>query len=282
MAARHALRLAVLALGGTLALACAPAIALANTVSSSNWSGYAAHRAGVSFRRVSGSWTQPAASCSTTGRTYSSFWVGLGGFSTTAGGLEQIGSELDCNVFGQQHSSVWYELVPAPSRHIRMTVRPGDQISASVTVAGDRVSFRLVDVTRGESFARRLTTRSIDVTAADWITEAPSTCEGSGSCQTLPLTDFGSAHFTGDRAQTVSGHGGAISDPAWSRTRLVLSQSPSPFTGLDTRRTSTPTTLQRGRAFVVHYGEAALVPALRLAAADAQGAPTVEPGGARH
>jgi hypothetical protein len=282
MPARLALRLAVLALGGTAALACAPTGALANTVSSSNWSGYAAHRAGVSFRRVSGSWTQPAASCGAAGKTYSSFWVGLGGFSTTAGGLEQIGSELDCNVFGQQHSSVWYELVPAPSRHIGMTVRPGDRMRASVTVAGDRVSFRLVDATSNESFAKRLTTRSIDVTAADWITEAPSTCDGSGSCQTLPLTDFGSAHFSADSAQTVSGHGGAISDPAWGRTRLVLSQTPAPFTGLDTRRTSTPTTLERGNAFAVHYGQAALAPALRLAAADALGPPTVQPGGARH
>src|SRR6516225_2927668 len=134
MPARLALRLAVLALGGTVALACAPTGALANTVSSSNWSGYAAHRAGVSFRRVSGSWTQPSASCTTAGSTYSSFWVGLGGFSTAAGGLEQLGTELDCNVFGQQCSQAWYELVPAPSRHISMTVKPGDRMSASVIV----------------------------------------------------------------------------------------------------------------------------------------------------
>lgn len=273
----------MLALGGVVALAVAPAGALADTASSSNWSGYAAHSAGVRFRRVSASWTQPAASCTSAGRTFSSFWVGLGGFSGTAGGLEQIGTELDCNVFGQQRSSAWYELVPAPSRHIRMTVRPGDRMSARVIVVGDRVSFRLVDATRRETFAKRFTTRSIDVSAADWITEAPSTCDASGSCQTLPLTNYGSATFTRAQARTIFGHSGAIADSAWTHTRLVLSQRPSPFTGVSTRRTSTPTTLSgAGDSFAVHYGQSGLAPAARLAAADAQASPTVQPGGARH
>jgi hypothetical protein len=276
------LRLAALVLGAAVTLATAPAGALANTATSSNWSGYAAHRSGVRFRRVSGSWTQPSAACTSSGKTFSSFWVGLGGFSGTSGGLEQIGSELDCNLFGQQQSSLWYELVPAPSRHIHMMVKPGDSMRASVTVTGNRVFFRLVDSTRGEQFTKRLTTRSIDLGAAEWITEAPSTCDSSGSCQTLPLTDYGSAHFTRARAQTVSGHNGRISDPGWDNTRLVLSQSPSPFTGMQSKRTSTPGTLGAGgSSFVVHYGQSALLPAVRLAAADARGSLAVQPGGIR-
>lgn len=283
MSVRHALRVAVLAVGGSVAIACTAGSALADTASSTNWSGYAAHRPGVNFRRVSGSWTEPTASCTSGRNGYSSFWVGLGGFAGTSNGLEQIGTELDCDVFGRQHSSAWYELVPAPSRHISLSVKPGDRIRASVTVVGGRVTFRLSDATRGESFFRQLTTQSIDVTAADWIAEAPSTCDGSGFCQTLPLADFGSAHFTGASAQTTSRHQGAISDQAWNRTRLLLSQSPSASTGLDAQRTSTPSTLQGGgSAFVVHYGQSALVPAVRLAAVDSAAALTVQPGGARN
>jgi hypothetical protein len=282
MSARRVLRLAAMLVGGSAALACAPAGALANTVASSNWSGYAVHRTGLKFRRVSGSWTQPRATCPSHERTYSSFWVGVGGFSTSAKGLEQIGSELDCNAAGQQRSAVWYELVPAPSRHITMTVKPGDRLNASVTVVGNRVSFRLVDATRGETFSKQLSTRSIDLTSADWITEAPSTCDGFGSCQTLPLTDYGSAHFTKTRAETIAGHSGAITNSAWDTTRLVLSQSSSSLASLDTRRTSTPTSLQEsGNAFVVHYGQSSIAPAVRLAAADARAALTLQPGGAR-
>jgi hypothetical protein len=53
-------RAVVLAAGVSLALAAAPA-ALADTSQSSNWAGYAVHRSGVSFRTVSGTWTQPHA-----------------------------------------------------------------------------------------------------------------------------------------------------------------------------------------------------------------------------
>ncbi len=199
----------------------APA-ALADTSTSANWSGYAVHHAGISFRKVSASWKQPSAAC-TPGRTaYSAYWVGLGGYNPSSTALEQIGTETDCNVYGNPVVSAWYELVPAPSTPIRMTVRAGDTINASVTVVGHRATVVVDDLTRRTRFARTLTTSSIDVSSAEWIVEAPSECINISTCETLPLADFGIAHFTGAQAQGSKGHVGTISPAPWSNTKIVL------------------------------------------------------------
>jgi hypothetical protein len=79
-----------------------PSTAAANTITSHNWSGYAVHRSGVEFRTVVASWRQPAGSCTPGNRSYSAFWVGIGGYSLTARALEQIGTELDCENDGTE------------------------------------------------------------------------------------------------------------------------------------------------------------------------------------
>jgi hypothetical protein len=62
-----------------------PAIAGAATSPSSNWAGYAVASADVTapvaYTSVSGSWVEPAASCSASPASFSAFWVGLGGVS---------------------------------------------------------------------------------------------------------------------------------------------------------------------------------------------------------
>jgi hypothetical protein len=141
---------------------------------------------------------------------------------------------------------------------------------------------RLIDQTRHETFSKQLSTQSIDVTSADWIAEAPSTCNGAGFCRTLPLANFGAANFTASSAETAAGQLGAISSPLWNHTRIVLAQGASPFTGLDTRRSATPSTLQSGgTGFVVHYKQSQVVGfgAARASAAGTTG--VVQPGGAR-
>jgi hypothetical protein len=203
-------------------LAIAAPSALADTASSSNWAGYAVHRAGIRFTRVSGAWRQPTATCTTGRQTYSALWVGLGGFSESSNSLEQIGSEVDCTASGQVSSSVWYELVPAPSRPIRMRVRPGDELLASVTVSGTRVAMLLDDDSTHRSFRRTFQMSAPDVSAAEWIIEAPSECVSQSTCQTLPLANFGSATFASAQAQAVGGHAGTISDPFWDQTQIKL------------------------------------------------------------
>ena len=131
---------------GAAALCSAPA-ALAQATSSSNWAGYAVHRPGVSFRQVSGTWTQPGASCIAGQSSYSAAWVGIGGYKPTSSALEQIGTEVNCTQSGKAVSTAWYELVPAPSKTVSLAVHPGDVMHAAVTVVGHQVTLDLEDLT---------------------------------------------------------------------------------------------------------------------------------------
>jgi hypothetical protein len=213
--------------GGLAALAVAlPAAADASTLISDNWSGYVARTSTKvrSFRSVSGAWTVPTATC-TTGRTaYSAVWVGLGGYRTNATGLEQIGTEADCSSVGAAHYSAWLELLPAASRSIHMAVRPGNEIKASVTVIRHDATLRISDVTTGASYSRTARLTSRDVSSADWIVEAPSTCSTSGSCHTLSLADFGTVTFTSATA-TAAGVTRPLQSGTWPTTELLLQQS---------------------------------------------------------
>lgn len=242
------------------ALVAAPP-ALANTTKSTNWAGYAVHRTGESFRQVSGSWIQPTAACVAGRPTYSSAWVGLGGYSPTAGALEQIGTELDCNGAGQVVSSAWYELVPAPSRTIKLAVQPGDAMHASVSVTGRRVVVELDDLTSHHRFRKTLHTDAIDISSAEWIVEAPSQCISQFSCQALPLANFGSVAFTSATAVASDGTAGAISSSAWTRTKIKLTAGSQALivsrSSSDTAGTAAPSALQGdGSAFDVTYATA--------------------------
>src|SRR3954452_21881383 len=119
------------------ALAALPALSsarAATTETSSNWAGYAVRKSGVTFRHVTATWTQRAVDCSTSsGRSYSAYCVGLGGFSQTSQALEQIGTDADCTSAGSAKYIAWYELVPSASVNISsLTIHPGDRMSASV------------------------------------------------------------------------------------------------------------------------------------------------------
>jgi hypothetical protein len=210
---------------GVLATAGAPvafASSAASNDRSSNWAGYAIHRAGISFTEVAGYWRQPRAACTPGHRTYSAYWVGLGGYALHSTALEQIGTELDCTASGRLQSSAWYELVPAPSKTIRFAVHPGDILSASVTVTGHQAQFVLQDGTTGKTYRKALPAPDVDLSSAEWIVEAPSDCVSANACQTLPLANFGSAAFGLTFAKTASGQIGSISDPEWRYSKISL------------------------------------------------------------
>jgi Peptidase A4 family len=214
-------RLALLA-SLAVALLGAPAAAEAATTTSSNWAGYAVSKPGVKFRRVAATWVMPTATCSATGRRrYSAAWLGLGGYHTTSNALEQIGTEADCTAKGTPSYSAWYELVPDDPVDIDLTIKPGETVSASVTVSGHTVKLYLANRTRGTVFTKQLTADRIDVTSAEWIVEAPSACYGD-RCETLPLANFGSTSFANAKATSTTGHQGTISDRAWSATSIAL------------------------------------------------------------
>ena len=239
-----------------LSLVAAPA-ALADSSESSNWAGYAVHHSHVNFKKVLGTWTQPTATCTPGQPTYSSVWVGIGGYSVSSQALEQIGTEADCTAGGQESSTAWYELVPAASQAVRIPVSAGDHIRASVAIAGRQVTLALTDLTRHRSFTKRLHASQLDTTSAEWIVEAPSVCSSS-ACQTLPLADFGSTGFTAASAQTTTGHGGTIDDRRWTTTKITLAEGGRHFISGNGPAapfaTATPSSLTaRDSAFTVTY-----------------------------
>ena len=259
----------VIALIAAIVAVMAPA-ALADATNSSNWAGYAVHKPGVSFRTVTGTWRQPNAKCTPGVQTYSAFWVGLGGFSLTAPALEQTGTEIDCSISGKVVSTAWYELVPAASVPIRLTVHPGDLMRAAVTVTGRQVVISLDDLTRHSGFKKKLNADVIDVSSAEWIAEAPSQCVSSDSCQTLPLADFAPTRFDSARVRASTGHFGSISDRTWSWTKIRLTPGGRRFaayrgSGPASGAASPSSLLAGGRSFSVSW-----------ALASAQGNPFVQ------
>ena len=199
----------------------APTVRYANATST-NWSGYIASGSGQSFSDVRGSWVQPAVTCTARSTTFSSFWVGLGGASSSANGLEQIGTDSDCRN-GSPVYSAWYELIPAPSVAVPLTVSPGDTMNAEVTVAGTQVTLTLTDATTAQTFTTTVTVATPDTSSAEWIAEAPSECVGASTmnCRVQPLASFGTASFSSASA-TANGDTGVISDAAWTGTPVDL------------------------------------------------------------
>jgi hypothetical protein len=247
-----------------VALCCAPA-ALAKTTTSSNWAGYAVQRPGVTYKQVSGTWTQPSASCVAGQPSYSAVWVGIGGFKPTSAALEQIGTEVDCDPAGNAVSSAWYELVPAASKTISLAVAPGDVMHATVTVVGHQVTVVLQNLTSHRTFRRSLYAPSIDASSAEWIVEAPSECLSQFACHALPLADFGSVTFASARAVSTTGTTGSIAAHGWWRTKIELSPGAQRFIvdrqKSDTGGSATPSALSSdGSEFDVTYSSVAVPP----------------------
>jgi hypothetical protein len=277
----RSLMLRSLLVAGALALFGAP---VAEASTSTNWSGYVAH--GVRFSRVTALWTQPKATCTPGNPAYSAAWVGLGGYSLTSKALEQVGTEADCNASGQEISSAWYELVPAPSRELRMIVNPGDVMAGRVTVVGDRVTVTLTDRTRHKTFTKTVTDSTLDVTSADWIVEAPSQCGSNGfQCTPLALADFGSETFARARAETASGKSGSISSGPWRTEVITLSPHASGNTDASSggagQGQSSPSGLTNaGTSFSLTYSPIT-PPAAQPQPAYTANAAALQPGGAR-
>jgi len=196
-----------------------------DAASSSNWAGYglspALGGAVTSFTNVVGTWVQPAVTCTAGTPSYSAFWVGLGGMTQESTSLEQIGTESNCTAAGTAVYDAWYEILPAPPVPLKIAVAPGDKMSAAVTVTGHIVRMRLRNLTRHTVVNKKLTRAAPDLTSAEWVAEAPSSCSRDGRCTVLPLANFGSVDFL-QAAATGSRHAGLIPDPAWTATAITL------------------------------------------------------------
>jgi hypothetical protein len=190
---------------------------------SSNWSGYALQdvsAAGLQFTSVTGTWTIPVTTCAAASASSAAFWVGLGGSSDNAAGLEQTGTGADCSG-GTVKYYAWYEILPAAAVQVPLKVKPGDQITTSVNVNGTTVLVQIKNRTRKTSFTKALQVAAPDLTSAEWIAEAPSSCNTAGRCTVLPLANFGAVTFT-RAAAIASSHPGTITDPTWANESISL------------------------------------------------------------
>ena len=161
------------------------------TVTSDNWSGYAA--TGSTYTSVSTTFTQPAVKCSS-GDQYSSFWVGLDGYSSSS--VEQTGTEADC-VGRTAEYSAWYELYPAYPVTYSNVVKPGDKITETVTFSGSSTyTMTIKDTTENWTKTTTKSSSGHARSSAEVIAEAPY----SGGV--LPLANFGTVSFSGS---TVNG-----------------------------------------------------------------------------
>ncbi len=216
------------ALASALAMAVsAPAASAATDAVSENWAGYELTNGASDFSAASGSWVQPAARCTPGTPTYSAYWVGLGGGSTTSSALEQTGTQSDCTANGSTQNYAWYELVPAAPVRLDLKVSAGDKMYARVAVSGSTVDLTLKNQTTGATFQKTLHMTNPDTSTAEWVAEAPSACTSSmQNCTPLPLSDFGTVKFT-DAYATSDGHTGTIGDPAWNAVAISLAPSSS-------------------------------------------------------
>lgn len=118
---------------------------------SSNWSGYAITGANDSVSDVKGSWIVPAIqiACQPNTTQYSSFWVGIDGYSSNT--VEQIGTDSDCQN-GKPVYYAWYEFYPKFADNL-FTVYPNDIISAEVKYSGGQFTVTITDVTTNQSWS---------------------------------------------------------------------------------------------------------------------------------
>jgi hypothetical protein len=186
---------------------------------SPHWAGYVTTAKG-SFTAVQATWIQPRIRCDRPDSAVA-FWVGLGGATRYAQGLEQIGTSADCSDTLVPSYSAWSEVMPVPARPIELaiSVAPGDRITAQISIEGMTLALTLRNETTNEAVATETTAPILDLSSAEWIAEAPSFC--LYQCTTLPLANFGRLTFTSATASDDA-HTGPISDLAWTHQSIKL------------------------------------------------------------
>lgn len=189
---------------------------------STNWSGYAIQTSlstpqSNAVSSVKGNWIVPSVDCSGTPTAYSSFWIGIDGYSSST--VEQIGTDSDCSN-GIPKYYAWYEMYPKFPANLRMKVSPGNLMSAEITFGSKNTfTLKITNTSTGETFTTNQKSNNVKRSSAEWIAEAPSSSGG-----VLPLANFGTAIFQNSSA-TVNGTTGTISNPAWQYDVITMKTS---------------------------------------------------------
>jgi hypothetical protein len=148
---------------------------------SSTWSGYVVSAVVSAISSVTGRWSVPAVTKTTTA-TDSSTWIGIGGFTESDPTLIQIGTEQDWRS-GAARYSAWWEIFPSvPQMPISLTIHAKDVMTASIVEdAGGKWTLTIADLTSGKSAAPIVEPYSGAQLSAEWIQEAPRVNGGAVS-----------------------------------------------------------------------------------------------------
>jgi len=192
---------------------------------SPNWSGYVAQgQPGnpVAYSSVTGTWTVPTATCdSGSAGGFSTFWVGLGGYTTK--NQEEVGTDTNCDASGKPVYYAWFELVPYIAYNVPAAdkVLPGDTMTGLVKILSrSLVELQIQNQTRGWLFDRKITYSTQDTSTAEWVAEAPASCIRF-VCNEANLANFGSVTMRNISA-VGNGSTGTLADPDWNVTQVQL------------------------------------------------------------
>jgi hypothetical protein len=188
------------------------------TIGSTYYSGYGATLPGSSVSEVHGEWIEPKARCTGSTERDAAFWVGIE--DATGQFLQQLGTLAVCAGGTSPTYHAWYEMFPLRSVPIKMTIHPGDRMSATVSVDGSAWRLALTNVTTGAEFATTKQ-RSAEAAIALWIAEAPSTSTTNVGSHVLPLADYGTVTFR-DCTAVVTGGSHTLSDRGWAHFRFDM------------------------------------------------------------
>jgi hypothetical protein len=106
--------------------------------------------------------------------------------------------------------SAWYQLFPAAPVEIPVAVRPGDLVSARLSIRGSAVKLEFGNRSSRGSFATEMIAPAVESGSAEWIAEAPAMCL-TRDCAWEHLATFTRVVFVDARAHagTLRGSVGA-------------------------------------------------------------------------
>ena len=233
--------------GATAPSVTQPGPAASVTSSSSNWSGYAA--SGGTFTSVTGTWTVPTVSATTSGADAT--WVGIGGL--VSNDLIQAGTQAMVDGSGSVEYSSWIEMLPQSSRPVPLTVSAGDSVTVTITQqSGNDWLISMKNNTTKGTYSVTVQYASSN-SSAEWVQEAPSVGRGLVTLDAFGTVPFSgasavrdgktmSASALGAKAITmINGQGQAIAQPS------TIGTDGMSFTVARTDATSTPQTGGRRR-----------------------------------
>ena len=177
---------------------------------SGNWSGYADDDStGRTYTAVTATWAQPRITCTASEDELAGYWLGLDGLTTPT--VEQDGTFAWCYL-GAAYYYSWWEMYPDTPVVVGSTVRPGDHVTASVTVTSRGYRLAVADRTHpANSFTtvqRCPSTVTCSNASAEWIAETPAGPRGL-----WPWPPFGTWRPVSVRVTSGGRTGGVSSFP---------------------------------------------------------------------